>query len=102
MKKLLLLAFMITTPNVLASEALTTTVSAEKQMMSQQTMKLDLNSANLSQLEAIPGIGTSKAQAIIAYRDIKGQFTSLEQLEEVKGIGAKLRHKLAMHVHIQP
>jgi competence protein ComEA len=50
---------------------------------------LDLNAATASELEALPGIGPVLAERILAYRSEIGKFTSVEQLREVRGIGAK-------------
>jgi competence protein ComEA len=52
---------------------------------------VSLNSATAEQLDALPGIGPSLAQQIIAYREAQGPFTSVDQLTDVPGIGpAKL------------
>ena len=52
---------------------------------------LDLNTATLDQLDELPGIGPATAQAIIAERERRGGFTSVEELLDVRGIGpAKL------------
>jgi len=48
---------------------------------------VNLNSATLEQLETLPGIGPSLAQQIISYRETHGPFTSVDQLNEVPGIG---------------
>lgn len=48
---------------------------------------LDLNSATETQLEALPGIGPSLAQAIVAERDREGGFRSVDDLRRVRGIG---------------
>ncbi len=48
---------------------------------------VDLNTASESELEALPGIGPSLAQAIIATRTRLGGFTSIDELREVRGIG---------------
>ncbi|MCU7554906.1 helix-hairpin-helix domain-containing protein [Alteromonas sp. ASW11-19] len=66
-----------------------------------QAAKLDLNSATLAQLTALPGIGERKAQAIIDYRDEVGRFVEVEQLTEVKGIGEKMLAKLAGHLTVR-
>ncbi|MDF2720455.1 MAG: competence ComEA helix-hairpin-helix repeat region domain protein [Paenibacillus sp.] len=50
---------------------------------------IDLNRATAADLEKLPGIGPSKANAIIQYRQAQGPFTSVEQLKNVKGIGDK-------------
>lgn len=52
---------------------------------------VDLNAATLEQLDALPGVGPSTAQAILDYREEHGRFRSVEELLEVRGIGeAKL------------
>jgi competence protein ComEA len=52
---------------------------------------LSINSATAEQLDLLPGIGPSLAKQIIAYRESKGPFTSVDQLADVPGIGpAKL------------
>ncbi|MFC5532075.1 ComEA family DNA-binding protein [Cohnella yongneupensis] len=63
--------------------------------------RLDLNEATLLQLENLPGIGPSKAKAIIAYREQHGEYRSVEQLLEVKGIGPKMLEKLSPEVFVR-
>ena len=57
--------------------------------------KININQATLSQLQSLPGVGLKKAQAIIDYRSQHGDFTSVNELEKVKGIGKKMVAKLA-------
>ena len=55
------------------------------------TTPVNINSATLDELDALPGIGPSIAQAIVAYRDEHGRFGSVDELLDVRGIGeAKL------------
>ena len=49
--------------------------------------KVNLNTADAAQLETISGIGPATAEAIIAWRESNGSFTSIEQLLDVRGIG---------------
>jgi competence protein ComEA len=50
---------------------------------------VNLNTATQAQLEALPGIGASLAQAIIAERERRGGFRSTNELRDVRGIGEK-------------
>lgn len=52
-----------------------------------QAEKIDFNTADSATLQTIPGIGESKANKIIEYREKIGGFSSTEQLLEVSGIG---------------
>ncbi len=62
--------------------------------------RLNLNDATATELERLPGIGPSKAKAIIAYRDQRGGYRSIDELLEVKGIGPKMLEKLLPEVYI--
>lgn len=55
---------------------------------------ININTADLATLGSIPGIGQDKAQAIIDYRTIYGDFNSAEDLTRVKGIDEKLLTKI--------
>jgi len=57
--------------------------------------KLNLNTATEAQLEELPGIGPTYAQAIIAERQRRGGFTSVNELRSVHGIGDKRFAELA-------
>jgi competence ComEA-like helix-hairpin-helix protein len=48
---------------------------------------LNLNTATISELDALPGIGPSRAAAILQYRERKGRFSSVDELERVPGFG---------------
>lgn len=49
--------------------------------------KVNINTAKQTELETLPGIGPSTAQKIIDYRTKNGKFQSIEDIQNVKGIG---------------
>lgn len=63
--------------------------------------KVNINSADEAALTTLPGIGPSKAQAIIAYREDTGAFKSIEDLKNVSGIGDKTFEKLKELIDIK-
>ena len=52
-----------------------------------QAAVVNINTASAAQLDALPGIGPSKAAAIIDYRTAHGPFAKIEDIVNVKGIG---------------
>lgn len=52
--------------------------------------KINLNKATADQLTQLKGVGTKKAQAIVAYRKQHGRFKSLDDLTNVKGISQRI------------
>ena len=55
---------------------------------------VDLNTATVEQLDALPGVGPVTAAAIVAWRDANGSFAGVDQLGEVEGIGPARLEKL--------
>lgn len=62
---------------------------------------ININTADASALMTLPGIGPSKAKAIVEYRDKKGAFRRIDDLMKVKGIGKKLMAKIRDKVRIE-
>jgi len=75
-------------------------VSADK---AEASVAIDINSADAKQLSKLSNIGLKKAQQIIEYRTLHGQFTSIEELQKVKGIGKATieKNRLRMMVAAQ-
>lgn len=61
---------------------------------------ININSASLSDLQKINGIGEVKAQSIIDYREKSGGFKSIEDIKNVDGIGDKTFEKIKDKISI--
>jgi competence protein ComEA len=64
------------------------------------TAVVDLNSADLTVLETLPGVGPVLAQRILDFRTENGRFSRVEELKDVKGIGAKTFADIEPHVTV--
>ncbi|PHS76058.1 MAG: hypothetical protein COB19_01765 [Porticoccus sp.] len=61
------------------------------QEVMQQTAMVNINTATADELASLlKGIGEKRAVAIVAYREENGPFTTVEQLQSVKGVGEKV------------
>lgn len=56
--------------------------------------KINLNTATATELEVLPGIGPALAARIVEYRTTSGPFRSVDELDEVKGIGPRILERL--------
>lgn len=55
---------------------------------------VNINTANAAELaEGLVGVGQTRAEAIVAYREAYGDFATLEELTEVRGIGQSVLQK---------
>ena len=69
-------------------------IAKEKAVMQAREQKvININRASEGELVSLDGIGSSKAQAIILYREMFGDFKTVDELAKVKGIGAKTVEK---------
>ncbi|SNT71232.1 competence protein ComEA [Psychrobacter sp. LV10R520-6] len=62
---------------------------------------VNINHASEGELASLYGIGSSKAQAIILYREMFGDFKTVDELEKVKGIGPKTLEKNRARLRVQ-
>nr|WP_321465572.1 helix-hairpin-helix domain-containing protein [uncultured Desulfobulbus sp.] len=56
--------------------------------------KININTASAEELATLNGIGSAKAEAIVAYRTEHGKFATVDDLAKVKGIGEKIIEKI--------
>ncbi len=77
-----------------AGEAPEAQTSAQSSAQTAPSLVVDLNAATAAELEQLPGIGPSRAQAILALRAQLKRFNKIEDLMRVKGIGRATFRKL--------
>ena len=63
--------------------------------------KVNVNTATVQELESLPGIGISKAEAIVKHREANGKFKSVEDLTQVKGVGEKILEKISKEIEVK-
>ena len=86
---------------VLAAPCFDNAQSAYDYLLTQETVQtqardqrsININRATEAELVSLDGIGSSKAQAIILYREMFGGFKTVDELTKVKGIGVKTVEK---------
>ena len=62
--------------------------------------KININKANVQELEGLPGIGNSIARSIVEYRNENGSFKSKEDIKNVTGIGDQKYEKIQKYIEI--
>ncbi|MFI2366397.1 helix-hairpin-helix domain-containing protein [Promicromonospora sp. NPDC019610] len=63
---------------------------------------VDINTADAAGLEALPGVGPSIAQAIVEWRETNGAFASVDELDDVPGIGPATLDELRDSARVGP
>jgi competence protein ComEA len=85
----------------LALTALLATAGAPALAEEKLSGVVNVNTASAAELEMLPGIGASRAKALIEAREAKGGFKSLDDLLVVKGIGEASLAKLRPHLTLE-
>lgn len=78
----------------------TTTNQYHYKKQDEKIEMVELNSADTSQLIALPGIGSSFASRIIKYRNRLGGFYDKEQLKEIYGLNQELYEKISPYIYV--
>ena len=60
--------------------------------------KININTANASELDKLPGVGEAIAKKIIEYREYNGNFSSIEEIKNVSGIGETKFEKMKDYI----
>ena len=62
--------------------------------------KININTATLDELLTLKGIGQSKAEAIIKYREENGNFNTIEDIQKVSGLGGTIYSKIKDYITV--
>jgi competence protein ComEA len=75
-------------------------ISIPNETSDSQPGKVNINVADISELQTLSGIGEKKAERILQYRQEHGSFKSVEELKEVSGIGDRTFEALADFISV--
>lgn len=76
------------------------TADNNQEVSTNASKSVNINTADIAELQNIPGIGEKKAQTIIDYRNQHGAFKKVQDLTKVKGIGEKSFQKMKPYINI--
>lgn len=73
----------------------------EEQILQTSNSKVNINTATVSELETIPGVGESTAKAIVEYRTETGRFATIEDVQNLSGIGQSKFEKMKDYITVK-
>jgi competence protein ComEA len=88
-------------PQTVAAEAVAATESPGARAL-REGRPLDLNAATAADLELLPDVGPALAARIVADRDARGGYGSVEEIDAVRGIGPRTLELLRPLVTVTP
>ena len=74
--------------------------STKEESKTEEISIVNINTASIEELDSLPGIGSSKAQNIIDYRNINGKFGYIEEILNVNGIGTALYEQIKAYITV--
>lgn len=72
-----------------------------QQETSNQSEKININTASIEELDKLPGVGVTRAQLIIDYRGSHGNFKTISEIQNIKGIGPATYEKMKDMITIE-
>lgn len=63
--------------------------------------RININTATQQEFETLPGIGPAKASTFIQYREEHGSFETIEEIQNISGVGEKTFEKLKEYIYVQ-
>ena len=85
----------------LSMMALIVSIGASLAIAQEHAARVNVNTADVEALITLDQIGKTRAQAIVQYRQAHGPFKSIEELTEVKGVGAAILAKNRDKLHLK-
>ncbi len=76
------------------------TEDEEAKIIDEESELININEATKEQLQKLEGIGQSKAEAIIEYRNKNQKFKEIEEIKNVPGIGEAAYEKIKNHIKV--
>lgn len=67
---------------------------AEVEAQSRDSLQVDINTADVEELDELPEVGPATAETIVEYRQANGMYRSVDELEEIPGIGPATLEKI--------